>query len=144
MKISSRLDYALSCVLRIADKYDEKKPISVSEVAKKEKLETDYVEQLLIAMKKQGILKSVRGAGGGYILALPPNKTTVDMIVKAIDREILEFVCFRKRGRRKKCIHIDDCRIRSLWSDFKGCMESFLKKRSLEELLRLREKEKNW
>ena len=54
--------------------YGTPKPVSVKEIAKKEKLEPDYVEQLLVTMKRAGILKSLRGKTGGYILAKPPDR----------------------------------------------------------------------
>jgi len=144
MKVSSRVDYALSSVLRVADQYGKSRPVPVKEVAKKEKLESDYVEQLFIAMKKDGILKSVRGKTGGYVLARSPDRISAREVVEAIDKGILELVCFRKKGRRKKCVHFYDCEIRNFWEELKKKMESFLGGYSLSKLLRLRKKGKKW
>ncbi|MFC1623965.1 RrF2 family transcriptional regulator [Candidatus Omnitrophota bacterium] len=143
MKISSRLDYALSCILRVASKYSANKLTSISEICKKEKLEFDYVEGLLISMKKRGLLKSVRGRSGGYTLSMPPDKISVKDIVEAIEKDTLKLVCFRK-GRKRKCVHLDDCRIKAFWMQFKNNIESFLENHTLKELLCLRKKEKNW
>ena len=143
MKISSRLDYALSCILRVADKYSTNKLVSISEICKKEDLEFDYVEKLLISMRKGGLLKSIRGRRGGYTLSMPPIEISVDDIVKAVERDTLELVCFRK-GRRKRCVHLDECRIKDLWIGLKENMESFLERHTLEGLLHSRRKEKNW
>lgn len=144
MKVSSRVDYALSCILRIADKYGKYRPVVVKEVAEKEKLEPDYVEQLCVTMKRAGILKSVRGRTGGYVLTASPDKISVKDVIGAIDVNILESICFRKKGRRKKCVHLEDCKIRFLWKKLKENMESFLKRYTLDKLLKLRRKEKNW
>ena len=144
MKISSRCDYALSCILRIADKHSERRPVTVSEIAERENVETDYVEQLCVTMKKAGILKSMRGKAGGYLLAKSPAMISAKDVMTAIDKNILEPVCFRKKGRRKRCVHLDNCRIRLLWEELRTNMESFLKRRTIDELLRLRRKEKNW
>ena len=143
MKISSRLDYALSCVLRIADKYNGKRIVSIKEICEREKLEFDYVEKLLISMKRGGILESIRGRSGGYILSFPPDKISVKDVVIAIEKDVLGLVCFRK-GRKRRCIHLDDCRVRNFWFSLKEHMESFLEKHTLKELLELRKKEKNW
>ena len=144
MKISSRVDYALSCAARIADKYESRKPVSVSYVAKKECLEPDYAEQLLIKMKRAGILKSIRGAEGGYVLARSPDKISAKDILVAIEKDILRLVCSREKGRRKSCIHIKDCRVKKVWVGLKNKMEDHLKKFTLKEVLVLRRKEKNW
>lgn len=143
MKISSRLDYALSCILRVADRYSTKKIVSVNEVAEKEGLEFDYAEKLLIAMRKGGLLKSVRGRTGGYALTASPDRISTKDIVKAVERDTLELVCFRK-GRRRKCIHLDDCKIRGFWLMLKENLESFLERYTLKDLLELRKKERNW
>jgi Rrf2 family protein len=144
MKISSRCDYALSCILRIADKHSERKPVTVGEIAEKEYMEMDYVEQLCVIMKRSGILKSVRGKAGGYILAKSPDRISAKNVIEAIDRNILEAVCFRKKGRRKKCIHLGNCNVRFLWDELRGRMDSLLAKYKIDELLKLRRKEKNW
>ena len=143
MKVSSRADYALSCVLRIADKYGDNRPVTVGEVAKKEKLESDYVEHLFIAMRRSGILNSIRGKTGGYVLASPPGKISAKEVIEAIDGSILKLVCFRKKGRRNKCIHYQDCGVRDFWKGLGGKMESFLSGQTLDRLLRMRKKKKS-
>lgn len=144
MKVSSRLDYAVSCIIRVADRYKSKRPVSISYISDKEKLEYDYAEQLLVEMRRAGLLKSIRGPAGGYILARSPDKITVKDVALAIDGEILELVCFRRKGRRKKCVHFDDCRVRNLWIRLKQEMESFLGRYTVKGLLFLRQREKSW
>ncbi len=144
MKVSSRVDYALSCLLRVADKYAERRLVTIREVGEKERIETDYVEQLFIAMKRAGILKSVRGKAGGYVLNKPAHKITVKDVVVAINKEVLKIICHRKKGRRNKCIHSTDCKIRILWEGLRDDMELFLEKYTIEKLLTLRRKEKKW
>lgn len=144
MKISSRVDYALSCILRIADRHKKGKPVTVNEIAEKEKIEPDYVEQLCLMMKRAGILRSVRGKTGGYMLAISPDRISAKDVMVAIEKNILEPVCFRKKGRRKRCAHFEDCKIRSLWENLKKDMELSLSKYALKRLLVLRRSEKNW
>ena len=144
MKISSRVDYALSCALRIANAYTTGKPVTVKYISEKEQLAVDYVEQLLIVLKKAGILKSIRGALGGYILSRQPKEITAKEIVVAVEKDVLKLVCFREKGRKIKCVHMHDCKVRAFWLGLKDSMEKFLRKHTLKDLLYLRMKEKNW
>jgi len=142
MKISSRVDYALSCLIVIADNYNSQKPIPVKTIAECEHIEIDYVEQLLIIMKRAGILKSVRGIRGGYLLAHPPYEITTYEVLKAFEGEVLELVCFRKKGRRSTCIHVENCEVRSFWNGLGKQIETYLRANTLEKIVRLRRKEK--
>ena len=145
MKISSRLDYALSCVLVLADLYELKKPVPAAIVAKREKLAVDYVEKILGTLKKSNIVKSIRGVKGGYILNSSPDKISAkDVFVAMQQKQVLKLVCDRDKGRRKDCIHLPDCRIKEFWIGLRKDMTKYLNKYSLEDLLKLRRKEKNW
>jgi len=144
MKISSRVDYALSCALRIADRFETKKPVPISYISEKERIEPDYAEQLLIKMKEAGILKSVRGSAGGYLLSRSPARITAKDILKAIEKDMIELVCSRKKGRRRNCAHLRDCKVKRLWIDLGEKIGLFLDKYTLKELLALRRRERNW
>ncbi len=144
MRLSSRVDYALSCILRIADREAADDPVTVVEIAKKEGLESDYVERLCVMMKRRGILKSVRGKLGGYVLAKPAEDISAKDVILSIEKSVLELVCFRKKGRRKKCVHLKDCNVRYLWENLKKDMELTLSKYTVDQLVGLRRKQKNW
>jgi len=142
MKVSSRVDYAFSCIIIIAEKYRQKEPISVKYIAKRERLAADYVEQLLITMKRAGILKSVRGMRGGNLLAKAPRNISTFDIVRAFEGDILELVCLRTKGRQRKCIHLNRCQIKKFWLGLRKAMETYLHHKTLDQLLLLRKKER--
>ncbi len=144
MKISSRLDYALSCAIVLASMYKKKQPIPVAFIARKEKLAYDYVEQLLSALKKNKIVKSVRGARGGYLLSRPPEKIVAKDIVIAIEKKVLKLICDRKKARRKDCIHSNDCKVIDFWVGLKDNMDKYFSSYTLRDLLKMREKEKGF
>ena len=144
MKISSRLDYALSCAVVLAHMYKDKEPVPVALIAQRENLAYDYVEQLLRALKRNNIVKSTRGVKGGYILTRPPAKILAKDIVIAIERNVLKLVCDRKKGRRKNCIHFDDCRVRDFWVGLRDKMDKYFSSYTLKDLLELRKKEKRF
>ncbi len=144
MKVSSRLDYALSCAIVLADMHKSGKPVPVAFIAGKERLAYDYVEQLLRAMKRAGIVKSTRGVKGGYILSRHPSKISAEDIVIAIEKKVLKLICDRKKARRKNCIHFDDCKVRSVWLGLRERMQKYFNSLTLDELLKLRRKEKSY
>lgn len=141
MKVSSRVDYALSCLIHLAENYNTLHPVSVKYIAEKEELEDDYVEQLLIILKRAGIVLSKRGVTGGYFLADAPDKVTTLEVIRAFDGEVLELVCFRKKGRRKTCIHLKNCEVRTFWTGLSDCISKYLSNQTLACLLELRKKE---
>jgi Rrf2 family protein len=142
MKVSSRVDYALSCLVIIAREHASQKPVPVKFIAESEHLEVDYVEQLLIIMKRAGILKSVRGVKGGYLLARSPEELTTYHVLAAFEGEILELVCFRQKGRKTACIHLETCEMRNFWHGMRRVIEEYLKANSIASLLALRNREK--
>jgi Rrf2 family protein len=142
MKISSRLDYALSCAVILADMYEKNRPTPIALIVQRERIEYDYVEQILRALKRANIVKSTRGVNGGYTLARPPGEITAKDIVIAMEKSSLQLVCERERARRKNCVHFDDCRVKVLWLGLRGNIENYLNNYTLKGLLVLRKKEK--
>lgn len=142
MKISSRLDYALSCAVILADMYEENRPTPVALIAQRECIEYDYVEQILRVLKRANIVKSTRGVNGGYALSKPPGEITAKDIVIAMEKPSLQLVCERKRARRKNCVHFNDCRVKVLWLGLRDNIENYLNNYTLKGLLVLRKKEK--
>lgn len=91
MKFSVRTLYGLKAVLLLAERYCEGS-VSVSHIARKEGISTPYLEQILNALKKKGIVKSVRGPQGGYILAKKPSEVCLYELFGALEGEkLLEF-----------------------------------------------------
>lgn len=84
MKFSTRTVYGLQAVLVLANRYGEGS-LSVSQIAKREGLSVAYLEQILNALKKKGLVKSVRGPQGGYVLAKKPSEVTLKQLFDALE-----------------------------------------------------------
>ena len=84
MKFSTRTLYGLKAVLVLAMRYGEGS-LSVSHIAKKEGFSVHYLEQILNALKKKGIVKSVRGPQGGYALAQKPSELTLEGLFYSLE-----------------------------------------------------------
>ncbi len=87
MKVSTRADYAARALLSMALRWNEseERPTSVKEMAERTNLPQPYLEQILLAVKGAGLVRSKRGVGGGYVLAHAPTGITLADIVAAVE-----------------------------------------------------------
>ena len=84
MKVSTRGDYAARALLSLA-LHGSERPTSVKEIAERTRLPQPYLEQILLAVKGAGLVRSKRGVGGGYVLARPAGQITLADIVAAVE-----------------------------------------------------------
>ena len=91
MKLSTRSRYGLKAVVDIA--LGEGKSISIKSMSQRLDISENYLEQLIIKLKKAGILNSVRGAGGGYSLAEPPENISVGRILNILEGSLYPAAC---------------------------------------------------
>jgi Rrf2 family iron-sulfur cluster assembly transcriptional regulator len=83
MKLSSRADYAAKAMLELSINPD--RPVTLAYLARLENISISYLEQIFAQLRKHGLVKSVRGPGGGYVLNRPMSEIAVGDIVRAID-----------------------------------------------------------
>ena len=84
MKLSSRAHYAIKTVLELSTHMDE--PVTLAHLAQAQNISISYLEQIFALLRKQHIVKSTRGPGGGYMLNKPLNEISIASIVKAVDK----------------------------------------------------------
>ena len=84
MNISKKAEYAIRAVISIA-RNKKSKPMQISEISKSESIPVKFLEQILLSLKNNGLLKSKRGANGGYLLAKSSNQISIGMILEIID-----------------------------------------------------------
>jgi len=135
MKITAQEEYGLRCLIQLA-----RRPMgqmaTVKEIARLEGLSTAYVEKLLRALNRAGLVKSVRGIKGGYLLTQPPSTVTLAQVVRALGSILTtQGICARYTGQRVECIHFSDCGIRSAWAGLTHYIEQFLEQTTLAQLL---------
>ena len=92
MKLSTKGRYGLRAAIDLAQ-YSEIEPVSISSIAERQSLSERYLEQLMSLLKKAGLVKSVRGAGGGYVLAKPPGEISVGDVLRALEGNIEPVEC---------------------------------------------------
>ena len=80
MKLSTKGRYGLRAMIDLA-RYSEKEPVSIGSVAARQEISERYLEQLVALLKKAGLVKSIRGASGGYVLAKKPSEISVRHLI---------------------------------------------------------------
>src|SRR6476469_8592462 len=88
MRVSTRGDYACRALLSLTLHADESGPTSVRDIAERTALPQPYLEQILLALKGAGLVRSKRGVGGGYVLARPPDQIQLSEVISAVDGPI--------------------------------------------------------
>ena len=130
MKLSTKGRYAVRLMLDLTLHRGDK-PVLLREIARREEISARYLEQLILNLKMAGLVKSIRGAKGGFILGRPAEDITLLEIFKASEGslsivECLEDISFCKQS--KTCVS------RDLWLELKKAMETILKRWTLAKL----------
>ena len=92
MKLSTKGRYGLRAMIDLAV-YSEKEPVSIQSIADRQNISERYLEQLMASLKKEGLVKSIRGANGGYQLARPAIGISVGDILRALEGDLRAVTC---------------------------------------------------
>lgn len=113
MKISTKTEYGLRCLLRIAREGDGAS-LSISQISKDEHVPRQYAQQILLKLRRAGVVNSTRGTEGGFALARPAKQLTVAEVVRVLEGAPFQDTCdhFNKKS---DCGHLVDCSIRPMW-----------------------------
>lgn len=134
MKLSTKGKYGVRALFEIARNYGLG-PLSIKEIADRQKISLSYLEQILHRLGKAGIIESVRGPHGGYVLARKPAEVTIGDIVRSLEGPIALSHCLEP-GFNEECYQADDCVARMVWTKVGEKIEEALDSISFEHLLR--------
>ena len=134
MKVSTRGDYASRALLSLALHADLATPTSVRDIAERTGLPQPYLEQILLALKGAGLVRSKRGVGGGYVLARPADRITLSEIVSAVDGPIVAGD-FGRPHENGACEHEGQCVLLAVWADVGEHMREHLGSFTLAEMV---------
>ena len=142
MAVSTRGDYASRALLSLTLN-DEGFPTSVRDIATRTGLPQPYLEQILLALKGAGLVKSKRGVGGGYVLAKAAEEITIGAIVSAVDGPI-GLGDFGQPHQDNACDHEGQCVLLSIWSDVCVLMQTRLDSYTLAEVADIAKAKERW
>jgi len=140
MKISTKVRYATRAMLELALQSSQS-PVLIDTIAKNQDLSKKYLETLLNTLKNNGLVKSVRGKGGGYKLNVDPDTVTVKDIYVAIEGAHAVVDCVNGEDF---CMRGDICATQELWSQITLSILSIMENHTLSDLVRrTREKQQH-
>ncbi len=134
MRVTTWAEYGLICALHLARRLDDG-PITSRDVAARERLPADYVEQILLRLRRAGVVRSTRGARGGYVLARAPQATTVRDVVAASELSTFDVHCVTHPVEAERCAASRACSIRPVWLLLQRRIDDVLEGVSLADLL---------
>lgn len=132
MKLSTRGRYGLRAMLDLALHYDDGY-ISLRHIAERQEISEGYLEQVFAMLKKDGLVKSVRGAQGGYKLSHPPEDITVGMILRTLEGSLAPVECVDGENP-SKCSRYDECVTKFIWEKMRDSLYEVVDSISLEDL----------
>lgn len=133
MKLSTKGRYAVMAMVDLAAN-SEGKPVSLAEIAERQEISLSYLEQLFGKLRRGGLVKSVRGPGGGYLLSRGTGDTRVSDIVVAVDEPLRATRC--KAGSAVGCRGDNGrCLTHDLWEELGNQIHTFLSSVSLEDVI---------
>ena len=142
VKVSTRGDYACRALLSLALHPDET-PTSVRDIAERTGLPQPYLEQILLALKGAGLVRSKRGVGGGYVLARSPEEITLAQVVSAVDGPIM-VGDFGEPHQNGACDHEGQCVLLAVWADASRHMRTLLEARTLADIAAITQGHAPW
>lgn len=135
MKMSTKGRYAVMAMIDIAT-HSDGAPVSLAEIAERQDISQEYLEQLFGKLRKQKLVESARGPGGGYRLARPMGEIPVARIIAAVDEELQFTRC--GGDAVEGCVKGERCNAHDLWSSLGRQMMYFLSSISLEDVVEKR------
>jgi Rrf2 family iron-sulfur cluster assembly transcriptional regulator len=132
MRLSTKAQYAVRAMVSL-NLQAAGGPVAIRDVAVREEISLQYLEQLFAKLRRGGIVDSVRGPGGGYLLARPASEIRVDQIIDSVEETLVPVSCMDEAGR---CVCSDQCVTHGVWQGLADRVRQFLASITLEDLTR--------
>lgn len=134
MRLTTKGRYAVRA-LHCLSKYKKDRPTPLSVVAKDQEISLNFLEQLFVHLRKNGIVNSVRGPRGGYRLAREPKEITIGEVLRAVGESTYPVFCTENGiATSDQCPRADDCVTHLLWLKLGKTINEFLDSTTLDEL----------
>lgn len=131
MKLSSRTRYGMRAVLELAMEYG-KKPMQIKAIADREDISNKYLEQLIAMLKAAGLVRSIRGPRGGYVLARPPQEISLKDVFLTLEGPMVPVECLE---HPEFCPRCTDCATREIWHELQDSIMRVLESYTLHDLV---------
>lgn len=132
--LSRKAQYAFRALTLLVDKY-EQGPVLISDIAETKKIPIKFLENILLGLRKAGVLESKKGKGGGYYIKDHPSKTTIAAVIRIVDGPIALLPCV-SLNFYEKCKNCDqrNCGLHEIMESVRDATLGVLENRTLEDL----------
>lgn len=134
MRITTLAEYGVICALHLARRAADG-PVTGRDIASREQLPGDYVEQILLRMRRAGLVRSTRGAHGGYMLAREPQDISIRDVIEASESTTFDLHCLSHPVGEERCSTAHNCSIRPVWMLLQSKIDDVLESVRLSDLL---------
>jgi Rrf2 family protein len=141
--LSNKAQYAFRALTHLVDKYDEG-PVLISEISEQKRIPIKFLENILLQLKKAGILDSKKGKGGGYFIKADPAKVSVALVIRIVDGPIALLPCV-SLNFYERCKNCDEhnCGLHDIMADVRDATLNVLEHKTLRDLGTGKERVKN-
>jgi Rrf2 family protein len=136
MRISTRGEYGLRALMELG--MEPEAALSLRDIAVRQHISLDYLEQIVPSLKAAGLIKARRGAHGGYQLAKAPDEITVYDALTALEGSLDPMACLStplEKGEGPSCLASGSCAVQEVWGEMKEAVEAVLKKKTLAHMI---------
>ena len=134
LKLNTKSRYAVMALADLA-KFSSHKPVSLRDISLRQNISIFYLEQIFLKLKKNNILKSVRGVNGGYVLNKKPDQIKIAEIFSALDQKVKTMAC--KKDIKKSCTgKLVKCITHNLWDQLDQHINNFFERVNLQDLVK--------
>ncbi len=131
MKLSTKGRYSIRAMIDLALHPDEG-PILIRDIAKRQRISEQYLEQLFIPLRVAGLVQGIKGAHGGFILIKPPAEIRLSEIIRATEGSIAPVNCV---DEPRLCLQSSTCPTRYIWAKIKRAIDKVLESTTLQDLV---------
>lgn len=131
MKLSSRTRYGMRAILELALEYG-KEPLQIKTISEREDISNKYLEQLIAMLKSSGLVRSIRGPRGGYVLAKPPAEIKLKDVFLTLEGPVAPAECL---DHPEYCSRCTDCATREIWQELQDAIFGVLESITLADLV---------
>lgn len=135
--LSKKTQYTLRALYSLARSYG-KGPTLIAKISKEESIPQDFLENILLYLKKEGLVESKKGKGGGYTLAQPPERVTIGTVIRLIEGPLAPLPCASETAYRKcdECADDRFCGTRMIMRQVRDATAAILDRTSLAQVCR--------
>jgi Rrf2 family protein len=135
MKVSTRGEYGVRAMVALAKSYGDG-PMSISAVARESSVPYAYLEQLIVPLRRAGLVESKRGAQGGYVLSRPPDLMRIGEIYRVMEGPVAPMECVSEDESEQTCPLIDNCETRPVWLKVRDSIVDAIDSMTLGDLIK--------